>query len=338
MPYSSGTFSLFTPGNPVVTGTTISSTWGNNTLSDIATGLSTCMLKNGTQTMTANLPMAGFKVTGLGAATTAGDALRYEQLINVYLPLAGGTLVGDLLFTDNLYDIGKSAATRPRDGFFSRNFVIGGTLNVTGHVTLEGITSTGATGSGLLVFGTSPTLTTAILGSSTATTQTAGDNSTKVATTAYVDSRPVEGTPTATTSGTTKDFTVPTTVKRITIMFKAVSTNGTSNYLIQIGPSGTPETTTYISAVQGTTTSSAGFLLTGASVAAADLASGMVILCRENSSTNSWAYLSHIYLVTSNVVNTGAGYKSCAGAINTVRVTTVSGDTFDAGEVNITYD
>lgn len=46
---------------------------------------------------------------------------------------------------------------------------------------------TDKTGTGLLVFGTSPTLTTAILGSSTATTQTPADNSTKLATTAYVD-------------------------------------------------------------------------------------------------------------------------------------------------------
>lgn len=46
---------------------------------------------------------------------------------------------------------------------------------------------TDKTGTGLLVFGTSPTLTTAALGSSTATTQTPADNSTKVATTAYVD-------------------------------------------------------------------------------------------------------------------------------------------------------
>ncbi len=46
------------------------------------------------------------------------------------MPLAGGTLVGDLKFTDATYDIGKSGATRPRDGFFSRNFVIGGTFTV----------------------------------------------------------------------------------------------------------------------------------------------------------------------------------------------------------------
>lgn len=45
---------------------------------------------------------------------------------------------------------------------------------------------TDETGSGPLVFGTSPTISGASLGSSTATTQAPGDNSTKVATTAYV--------------------------------------------------------------------------------------------------------------------------------------------------------
>lgn len=46
---------------------------------------------------------------------------------------------------------------------------------------------TDETGTGALVFANTPTLVTAILGSSTATTQAPADNSTKVATTAYVD-------------------------------------------------------------------------------------------------------------------------------------------------------
>lgn len=46
---------------------------------------------------------------------------------------------------------------------------------------------TDETGTGALVFGTSPTIATASLGSSTATTQAPADNSTKLATTAYVD-------------------------------------------------------------------------------------------------------------------------------------------------------
>jgi len=169
MPYSAGSFSLYSTGNPVVTGTTISSSWANNTLSDIATGLSTCVLKDGTQTITASLPMGGFKLTGLAAGTSNGDSIRYEQVVGAYLPITGGTLTGNLLFTDATYDIGASGATRPRDLFLSRNAVMSGTLNVTGHVTLEGVTSTGAQGSGAIVFATSPTLTTPVLGAASAT-------------------------------------------------------------------------------------------------------------------------------------------------------------------------
>lgn len=45
------------------------------------------------------------------------------------------TLTSDLKFPDATHDIGKTGAARPRDGFFSRNFEIGGTLLVTGVTT-----------------------------------------------------------------------------------------------------------------------------------------------------------------------------------------------------------
>ncbi len=64
----------------------------------------------------------------------------------------------------------------------------GSTAITTTVAKIAGTTVSGTTGSGNVVFSTSPTLTTASLGSSTATTQSAGDNSTKIATTAYVDS------------------------------------------------------------------------------------------------------------------------------------------------------
>ena len=76
MPFTSGTYSL-PSGNPVVTGTTISSSTTNTTNSDIATALSSCILKDGTQTVTANIPMASHKITGLSAGTTAGDSVEY---------------------------------------------------------------------------------------------------------------------------------------------------------------------------------------------------------------------------------------------------------------------
>lgn len=44
---------------------------------------------------------------------------------------ASQNIAGDLLFTDNLYDIGKSGATRPRHGYFAGNLVAGGTITGT---------------------------------------------------------------------------------------------------------------------------------------------------------------------------------------------------------------
>ena len=79
MPYNgSGTFTL-PAGNPVVTGTTISSVTTNNTNNDLANGLSNAVTRNGQSPPTANLPMGGFHLTGLGAGTADGDSVRYEQ-------------------------------------------------------------------------------------------------------------------------------------------------------------------------------------------------------------------------------------------------------------------
>ncbi len=59
------------------------------------------------------------------------------------LPLTGGTLTGNLLFsTDNTRDIGASGATRPRDFFLGRNALVGGTLGVTGNLTINVATGT----------------------------------------------------------------------------------------------------------------------------------------------------------------------------------------------------
>lgn len=64
----SGTYSL-PAGNPVVTGTTISSTWANNTLADIATALTGSIAADGQTTPLANLPMGTYAHTNVGNAT-----------------------------------------------------------------------------------------------------------------------------------------------------------------------------------------------------------------------------------------------------------------------------
>jgi hypothetical protein len=82
----SGTYTL-PAGNPVVTGTTISSSTTNTTNSDIATALTNCITRDGQSTPSANLPMNAKKLTGLAAGTSAGDSVRYEQVV-----LTGGAL------------------------------------------------------------------------------------------------------------------------------------------------------------------------------------------------------------------------------------------------------
>jgi hypothetical protein len=72
-----GIFQINTPGQPVVAGTTITSTAFNALTTDLATGLTNCLTKDGQSTPTANIKMGSYKLTGLGVATTAGDALSF---------------------------------------------------------------------------------------------------------------------------------------------------------------------------------------------------------------------------------------------------------------------
>jgi len=90
----SGTFNINTAGQPVVTGTTITSTAFNLLTADLATGLSTALTKDGQTTPTANIPLGGFKITGLGAGTAATDAAQYGQL------QAGATTIATVTGTD----------------------------------------------------------------------------------------------------------------------------------------------------------------------------------------------------------------------------------------------
>jgi hypothetical protein len=141
----------------------------------------------------------------------------------------------------------------------------------------------------------------------------------------------------ATTSGTSVDFTgIPAGVKRVTVMFNGVSTNGTSFKQIQIGSS-TFTTTGYISSSTSggsTTSSTTGFLIR--SNVATETISGIMILT--NISGNIWIS-SHSTKIDTGFVATGGGDVSISGTLDRVRITTVNGtDTFDAGSANILYE
>ena len=149
------------------------------------------------------------------------------------------------------------------------------------------------------------------------------------------------GTQQATTSGTAIDFTsIPSGTKRIKIMLEGVSTNGSSILLIQIGDSGGIETAGYTGGAStdgGTRTdNSTGFKLGGTYVAAASV-DGTYTLELKNPSTFTWSLAGLAYR-SDQVMHFSAGTKSLSAELDRIRLTSVSGDTFDAGSVNISYE
>lgn len=139
----SGTFQINTSGQPVVAGTVISSTAFNALTADLANGLSTAITKDGQTTVTNNIPMAGFKITGLGAATVGTDAARYSQIqggTDKLITVTGtDTLTGSMTPTLTAYAAGNQFS------FVVANTNTGAvTINIDG-VGSKSITRTGST-------------------------------------------------------------------------------------------------------------------------------------------------------------------------------------------------
>ena len=74
----SGVYSL-PAGNPVVTGTTIASTWANTTMTDLAAALTDSVAADGQTPMTGNLDLNTHKIVNLVAGTASGDAIEFAQ-------------------------------------------------------------------------------------------------------------------------------------------------------------------------------------------------------------------------------------------------------------------
>jgi hypothetical protein len=158
-----------------------------------------------------------------------------------------------------------------------------------------------------------------------------------------VNSSLVSGTAVASTSGTSIDFTsIPSWVKRITVMFNGVSTNGTSVVQIQVG-SGSFSTSGYFSVSNysgsALTTSTTGIVIeVSGSATAACKRYGAIVLTLVNS--NTWVEQGNIASDTNTISQSCSGFApALAGALDRVRITTVGGtDTFDAGSINILYE
>ena len=150
----------------------------------------------------------------------------------------------------------------------------------------------------------------------------------------------------ATTSGTSIDFTgLPAWVKKITVMFYNISTNGANLPIIQLG-AGSITSTGYISTATNLQNASA--------VGVTNSTAGFVIL-QNNAAENTYGSISittmgsNIWVASGQFSTTGAnangiffntaGGVTLSGTLDRVRLTTSTGvDTFDSGSINILYE
>jgi hypothetical protein len=161
---------------------------------------------------------------------------------------------------------------------------------------------------------------------------------------AKLSQRLTSGTAVATTSGTAIDFTsIPSWVRRITVMLSGVSTNGSSNLLLRVG-SGSIQTSGYDSTAScGTAagtyqSSTAGFLMTYPLQTANSVFKGTLVLTLLGS--NTWIQSGCISDSVYQLLNNGSsGSVTLSGTLDRVRLTTVNGtDAFDAGSINILFE
>lgn len=143
------------------------------------------------------------------------------------------------------------------------------------------------------------------------------------------------------TSGTAIDFTgIPSGVKRITLMMREISTNGTTtSFMAQIG-AGSIQTTGY-SSQWWTGSAYSGYISTGFVIAGSNAPynyTGMMVITSMGS--NLWTAWGACNLTTvSNIGYTMTGQTSLSGTLDRLRLTTINGtDIFDAGSVNILYE
>ena len=118
----SGTYSL-PAGNPVVSGTTITSAWANSTLNDIATALTGSVAADGQTPMTGTLNLGTNRITGVSNGTLPTDAINLSQLNNP-------SITGNVDILGTLHVVGATT--------LDSTLAVAGDLTVTGNGAFNG--------------------------------------------------------------------------------------------------------------------------------------------------------------------------------------------------------
>jgi hypothetical protein len=260
-----------------------------------------------------------------GAKTGTYSVSGTDVTVNI---TAHGYDVGDLLaidFTSGNGVDGRYTVVTKTDNTFTVTH--GTSISTSGNISVQLYTV------GTMVFATSAEVLAGTVTNTVVTPYT------------YVQNKLLTSTAQATTSGTTLDFTtLPSWVKRITVMLIDVSTNGSSSPIIQLGTSSGIVTSGYVSSVSGgssgmaSATSSSGFILQNGNYGASNTVTGSLVISYFGS--NKWV----AHGVFSNATGSTstqmcAGSKALSGTLDRIRLTAENGtDTFDAGSINILYE
>jgi len=258
-----------------VDGTTIEAAKVNSNLNDIASALTGSLAKNGETTPTANLPMGSYKHTGVANTTSrthyaaagqiadnaivyAADSGAADAYVITLLPALTAYVVGQRFTfkvananatttpTLNVNTIGAGVIKWPNGdaltaGDLPANALVEVVVAATTPVfhlqtvSVTGLRVTAATGTGDFVRAASPTLT----GNPIAPTQSAANNSTRIATTAYADRVGVQQIQTfrVTSVGTSTavvpfDDTIPQNTEGTAFLTKAITPKSATSVLV----------------------------------------------------------------------------------------------------------
>jgi hypothetical protein len=151
----------------------------------------------------------------------------------------------------------------------------------------------------------------------------------------------VEADATRTLSGVSQDWVIPSWARRINITFETMSTNGSSDIIMQIGDSGGIENSGYLgsgAALGAAALFTTGFIVTP-STAATSVFHGSMTLMLHDLATNKWVSSIIYSRSDSGAVGFSSMSKALSSAITAIRLTTVGGvNTFDSGTIKVTFE